>query len=75
MNADMICISAANLHGLERAVEALQGAMDSREVGDGEEWVLVEDITLDKSLQQIPRHSDLCNELSLIASAAATLVL
>ncbi len=39
----------------DRAGRGEDGA-DSREVGDGEEGVGVEDITLEKALEQVPRH-------------------
>lgn len=43
-------------------------AVGLREIRDGEEGVLVEDITLDEPLQQVPRHSELSSQAGKTAA-------
>lgn len=60
MDADVIGIPSA-----ERATKSVsaplglndgEGQAVLREVGDGQEWILVEHVALEEPLQQVPRH-------------------
>lgn len=56
MNTDVIRISSAEASALENCLHGRRGIV--RKVSYGKERVLVENVTLDEPLEEVPRHWD-----------------